>query len=70
MFELLLVMLTITSPVLFIVLIRCYFSYRSNIIDEPMMLLQDVQSKQKSMEVSIDNLLERLDKLEYEKLSA
>jgi len=67
MFELLLVMLTITSPFILIALIRHYFSHQSTPTEERLLLLQDIQSKQIAMEKSIDNLLERIAELEVAK---
>ena len=69
MFELLLVMLTITSPLLFIVLVRHYFNYKSTVGDETTVLLQHVQRKQETMERAMDRLTEQISKLEHEKRS-
>ena len=67
MFEFLLVMLTITSPILIVVFIRHFFDYKSPVFDESEVLLQSVQSKQEMMEHSLNELLERIAKLELEK---
>lgn len=70
MFELFLVMITLSSPILFIVLIRNYFRYKNNVFDEQTMLLQELQNKQKITEDYLDSLLIRMTELEHQKHSS
>ena len=67
MFELFLVMITLFSPLLFIVLIRSYFSKKQEVNSDALTLLQTINHQQLMIIAELNHLNERLSECEIKK---
>lgn len=67
MFELFLVMITLFSPLLFIVLIRSYFSKKQDVNNGALELLQTMNHQQLMIIAELNHLNERLSAFELKK---